>query len=236
MADGEVALPDVRMRIAARRRLFLPVADPGTACAIRHTAPDFEASTAAPCGRPVGCHAEHALCCPLGPWRNRAHDGLVKELARLLRNAGAVVDTEVMAPEFYLDDGQGGITEARMDLRVQWPNAPPQWLDITIATTCAEHSALPGAAAACAARRKVHRYGPEVIPFAVEFDGRISGVAAEWIAMAAAEARRTAALDECWQPGAQLARQLTAAISRCLVDAASACIEAAIVHPGGIGL
>jgi len=96
------------------------------------------------------------------------------------------VDIERHVPELYVVH-DGAVHESIMDLVAWWPASGKHFMiDVTVRSPFArglsDPSRKPGVAAAAGERDKVVRYGPAVLPFAVEQFGRLGAVARQTLA------------------------------------------------------
>ena len=237
-----MVLSDSAFVVMFRRRLLLDLLGAPTTCAFeysRHAASGEEGRQGA-CGRPLDVAGYHALCCPVGPHRNRLHNEVVRVLAEWISSHGGYVDIERCVPELYRMHDGGVIEEARLDLVVSWPGAPaPAWVDVTVRSAAESGPAerLAGHEAADAERRKRDRYGAAVWPFAVEAEGRLGAAAQQFIAATAAAARRVATLpgEPGGQQGADYARQIASRVSGALVARLADLLLAAVPGAGPLG-
>jgi hypothetical protein len=131
------------------------------------------------CGEPLlGRPLKHTCICVKGAARHRPHHAVKQAYASVLRRDGATVDVERHVPQLYYRDPAGHVVEAILDLVAVWPGQSKQrHIDVTLSCPLADRNAaidpVPGAAAMIAERRKLKRYGEDVMPMAFESFGRI---------------------------------------------------------------
>ena len=171
--------PSGHFKVASLRRLGGLSAPPGATCAIKVRANGTEEPEC--CGQILDASMVHPAVCKQGVARQRPHRMLAATMAGCLRKVGAEIDMERTVVELahFAEDGE--VTEAILDLWVQFPgHTTPVYLDVTIRCPQAQRYTtawkMPGAAAAYAVKQKETRYGPRVLAIALETYGRVAAV------------------------------------------------------------
>ena len=124
--------------------------------------------------------------CGKGPAHLRTHTAIATVLREDLLRSGAAVETERGVPEWYVEEPDGTIKEARLDLVVRFPGASVmERIDVAIRSPFAGHFERAGGARATAQKAGVaakagendkrRRYGDGVAPFVMEPLGRLGG-------------------------------------------------------------
>ncbi len=104
--EGVSSLADQAFRVAAKRRMHLPLLPTPSCCQNRPLAPTrLQARTGNRCGKRVDVHGTHAFRCPRGGGLIRRHDAVRDAVAEWLRGQGFHALTEQVVPGW--DDASG---------------------------------------------------------------------------------------------------------------------------------
>ena len=167
-------------RMSLQIRLALVVMPQGAVCQISK-ASDVDDK----CLTAMTDQCIHPHLCKRGPARLRPHRAVMVGLKNILVRAGAEVDLERAIPSLYRIDTEGKVTEAILDAVVITPGCSSSTpLDVTIrcphaqrynneAATTMKASVTPSVAAREGENDKHARYGPSVLPVALETYGRM---------------------------------------------------------------
>ena len=214
-------LPNAIWAAAFRRRLGIQKKPySGCCCQIKNS------GDGRTCGAPLDDYLRHPAVCELGGGRQRAHNGVVAILERILRAAGAFVEREKVVPELYVRDPDGKIRGRRLDLVVTWPGGERFLIDVSVRTPfalAAAGAAQAGRATRIAEADKARHYDSSVWAFAVEPSGRVGTGA---IALLAALGRDAANLGSA-MPGTGRPGRLREAAVRAEIEAEIAKCDAA---------
>ena len=174
-SDPSLLFPNQHFRTILLMKLCMVDVPQGAVCQVPRAKLDGDAAF---CGCPLDGPLIHPHRCKAGPARLRPHRGLATVLAQQAKQAGAHVDMERACPHLYLDQGEGRILEAIMDVVFHFPGGPSvRHIDVTVRSPHAERYAhadvIPGVAAKAGVSDKLDRYGPSVLAVSLETYGRM---------------------------------------------------------------
>ena len=181
----------------------------------------------------------HLLKCNKGRARFAPHSALEFTMQKCARKYGLLVDLERVVPELYKREADGNIKEAVMDLVIRAPSNPrSRYVDVTIRCPHRkdkDNGEAAGAMAEVGEDDKMRRYGPSVMPLAMESYGRMGPESRESLRQLAMDAsvayrgipRSAADIYNEWR--LKLERTVTLE----LADIALACLGRWAPRPGG---